>query len=100
MYAGSEWTIGHRNDVSSSKPALQTCKEDLSSIVYDRVARWYICIPKIPILVLFEGLVLVYLLPLSVFYGLFVVIWHIFSSFGVLYQEFYNCITIDNCYRM
>jgi hypothetical protein len=63
-------------------------------------ARWFICMPKIPILVYFEGLGMEYfgmsyvqflfLMPFGVFYGhlvYYVLVWYIFSKFGMFYEE-------------
>jgi hypothetical protein len=69
------------------------CMYHESSLVSYKVARWYICIPKIPIQAYFEG-------PwngVGIFYDhldyftaprvYFVAIWYIFPHFGMLYRE-------------
>jgi hypothetical protein len=71
------------------------------SICGSRVARWYICKPKLPICDNFGGSCneryWYSLQPFDIIYGIFgifcgqsvylIVIWYIFSRFGTLYQE-------------
>jgi hypothetical protein len=64
----------------------------------DRVARWYIFIPKIPIWVYFGGPWIGkcwhILLPFGIFYGhlvYFMTIWYILWLFGIYFLSFGSC---------
>jgi hypothetical protein len=62
----------------------------VASLLKNRVAKWYICIPEIPILVFLKGLGCEIVCPFGIFndrhlgtYMYFVIIWYILWSFGI-----------------
>jgi hypothetical protein len=58
-----------------------------------RVARWLICIPKIPVLVYIFWKMLVYFMALWIFSGhleYFTAIWYVLWPFGIFYGHFWS----------